>query len=79
VNDASLKKLLVRNIGFWIVAAVLYPIAHWIPTASGHPPRIFDVLIPILVLTLGFVSNLLLGAGLKTGRDSGPQTANTAP
>jgi hypothetical protein len=66
MNNETLKALLVRNFGFWIAAAVLYPIAHWIPTASGHPPRIFDVLIPILVLGLGMASNVVLGAAIKT-------------
>lgn len=69
MNDANAKTVKVRNFSFWIIAAVLYPIAHWIPTASGHPPRIFDVLIPVLVLGLGLASNSMLAAALKKARD----------
>ncbi|MFO0955834.1 MAG: hypothetical protein U0800_00010, partial [Isosphaeraceae bacterium] len=65
MSEAGLKTLLVRNFGFWIVAALVYPIAHWIPTASGQPPRIFDVLVPILVLGLGLASNAVLGAAFR--------------
>jgi hypothetical protein len=66
MNEASLKTVLVRNFGFWILAAVLYPIAHWIPTASGQPPRIYDVLVPVFVLGLGLVSNAILGSALRS-------------
>jgi uncharacterized membrane protein (DUF4010 family) len=61
-TDTSLK---LRNLAFWIVAAVTYPVAHWIPTSSGHPPRIFDVLIPICIMALGFASTIMLGTALK--------------
>ena len=67
MNEAGFKALLVRNFGFWIAAALVYPIAHWIPTASGQPPRIFDVLVPVLVLGLGLASNAVLGAALRGG------------
>lgn len=67
MNKSGLKALLVRNFGFWIAAAVTYPIAHWIPTASGQPPRIFDVLVPVFVLGLGLSSNAVLGSALRAG------------
>ncbi len=67
MNKADLNTLLVRNFGFWIAAAVVYPIAHWIPTASGQPPRIYDVLVPVFVLGLGLVSNALLGSAFRGG------------
>jgi hypothetical protein len=67
MNEAGFKSLLVRNFVLWIAAAVAYRIAHWIPTASGQPPRIFDVLIPVVVLGLGVASNAVLGAAFKNG------------
>lgn len=77
MSEAGLNAVLVRNFGFWIAAAVLYPIAHWIPTASGQPPRIFDVLVPVFVLGLGLVSNAILGAAFRSGgRD---RVADAAP
>jgi apolipoprotein N-acyltransferase len=68
MSQTDLKAILVRNIGFWIVAALAYPIAHWIPTATGHPPRIFEVLIPVFVLGLGLASNAVLAAALRADR-----------
>jgi hypothetical protein len=65
MNADSERTLLVRNFGFWAVAAVLYPIAHWIPTSTGHPPRIFDVLIPIFVVGVGFASTVYLGTAIS--------------
>jgi hypothetical protein len=67
MSESGLKVLLVRNIGFWIVAAVAYPIAHWIPTASGQPPRIFDVLVPVFVLGVGLASNAVIAAAIRGG------------
>lgn len=67
MSEAGIKTLLIRNIGFWIAAALAYPIAHWIPSASGQPPRIFDVLVPVFVLGLGLASNAVLGAALRGG------------
>lgn len=68
MSESGLKAALVRNIGFWIVAALAYPIAHWIPTATGHPPRIFDVLVPVFVLGVGLASNAALGAAFRSDR-----------
>ncbi len=79
LKDDLARTVLVRNFGFWIVAAVLYPIAHWIPTATGHPPRIFDVLVPILVLGLGLASNAVLGAAFKNGHRDRIADAEPSP
>lgn len=72
MNADSERTLLVRNFGFWAVAAVLYPIAHWIPTATGHPPRIYDVLVPVLVVGLGLASNAFLSAAFNKRRHREP-------
>ena len=68
---------MVRNIGFWIVAALAYPVANWIPTETGHPPRIFDVLVPVFVLGLGLASNAVLGAAFR--RDLQEPVTNAEP
>lgn len=64
MNARSAKTLVQRNLGLWAVAALLYPIAHWIPTASGQPPRIFDILVPLLVFAMGIASTTLLRTAL---------------
>lgn len=62
MNDIESNRLKVRNFGFWIIAALIYPVVHWIPTASGQPPWIFDVLVPLMVIGLGFASNAAITA-----------------
>lgn len=67
MSPESARRLLVRNFVFWMVAAVLYPIAHWIPTGSGMPPKIYEVLVPVMVFGLGLASNAMWGAAIKKG------------
>lgn len=65
MKNANIKTLLARNLGLWLVAALLYPVAHWIPTASGMPPRIFEVLIPVFIVGMGWCSNAMLRDALN--------------
>ncbi len=75
MNGSNVSSVLIRNFGFWIVAALAYPIAHWIPTSSGQPPRIFDVLVPVFVLGLGLVSTTFLGSAFRnSSQQSGDST-----
>jgi hypothetical protein len=52
--------LLVTNVLFWFVAALLHPLAGLISTESGGPPRVFSLLIPLLFLLLAGGSTLLV-------------------
>ena len=56
----SNKNLLVVNVLFWVVGALLHPLASLVPTGSGETPRIFSVLIPILFMILAFGSTYML-------------------
>ena len=67
MSTATERTLIIRNYVLWIIAAVIYPIAHWIPTSSGAPPRIFDILVPIMVIALGQVSTSILSGALRRG------------
>ncbi|MCA9055313.1 MAG: hypothetical protein KDA75_15840, partial [Planctomycetaceae bacterium] len=60
---------LTRNYALWIIAALLYPVAHWIPTSTGAPPRIFDILVPIMVIAMGQVSSSMLSAALSKAQN----------
>ncbi len=57
--------LVSRNWIVWLLAAFAYPVAHWLPTSTGHPPKIFDVLVPVFIMGLGYVSHSILSAALK--------------
>ena len=67
MKNAESKKLITGNLVLWIFAALLYPLAHWIPTGSGEPPKIFELLIPIIIILFGFASTNFLKAAI-TGR-----------
>jgi uncharacterized membrane protein (DUF4010 family) len=52
------------NLVFWIVAMLLHPLVRMLPTESGAPPKIFELLIPVLFILLGGGSTYLLKAAL---------------
>ena len=58
------KTVLVVNVLYWVVAALLYPLANLVPTASGEPPKIFSLLIPFLFVGLAFGSTAMIARAL---------------
>ena len=42
----SKKKVLLVNVLYWVVAALLHPPASLLPTGSGDTPKFFSLLIP---------------------------------
>jgi len=61
------KSMVVGNMVLWLFAALLYPLAHWVPTGSGVPPKIFELLIPVIVILMGFASTSFLRVAFKGG------------
>ena len=61
---ASKKKVLVVNVLFWIVAALLHPLASLLPTGSGETPKVYSLLITILFLLLAFGSTAMMARAL---------------
>ena len=57
---ASKKNLLFVNVLFWVVGALLHPLASLVPTGSGETPKIFSLLIPIMFLGLAFGSTYMM-------------------
>ena len=64
--SASKKYVLVVNVLFWIVAALLHPLASLAPTESGETPKVFSLLIPIFFLLLAFGSTAMIHAPQRT-------------
>ena len=62
--DSSKKSVLVVNVLFWMVAALLHPLAGLLPAANGEPPKIFELLIPILFVLLAFGSTAMMARAL---------------
>ena len=71
---SSKKKVLVVNVLYWVVAALLHPLASLWPTGSGETPKFFSLLIPILFLGLAFGSTAMMARALAkpdAGADDG--------
>lgn len=60
----SKKTLLVVNVLYWVVGALLYPLANLLPTGSGETPKIFSLLIPIMFVGLAFGSTAMMARAL---------------
>lgn len=62
--SASKKKVLGVNVLFWMVAALLHPLASLLPTGSGETPKVYSLLIPMLFLLLAFGSTTMMARAL---------------
>lgn len=58
--NTSKRNVLVVNVLFWVVAALLHPVASLIVTGSGETPKIFSLLIPLAFIGLAYGSTILL-------------------
>jgi hypothetical protein len=66
---APKKNLLVVNVLYWVVAAMLHPLASLAPTSSGETPKIFSLLIPILFLILAFGSTYMMACASQPQKE----------
>lgn len=69
MNKSQAKKLVIVNLAFWFVAALLHQMVRLFPTGSGSPPKIFEVLIPMFFILLAGGSTYLLKAAIGKPRD----------
>ena len=60
MNTSPLNRLLIVNLGFWAAALAFPYFARLLPTASGSPPRIYDVLVPLIQIMFAAGSTYLL-------------------
>ena len=64
--NSSKRQVLVVNVLFWVVAAMLHPLASLIVTGSGETPKIFSLLIPLAFIGLAYGSTILLWRAMAT-------------
>jgi hypothetical protein len=62
------KKVLIVNVMLWVVAALVHPVANVLPTASGEPPKIYGVLLPIVFMLLAYGSTVMMARALNEPR-----------
>ena len=58
------RNLLITNVMFWVVGALLHPVSQIVPTGSGDTPKIFSLLIPIMFMLLAFGSTSMLSRAI---------------
>ena len=67
--SASKKKVLAVNVLYWIVAALLHPLASLLPTGSGAVPKVYSLLISILFMLLAYGSTAMMAQALAEPGD----------
>ncbi len=65
----SKKNVLIVNVLFWVVAALLHPLVSLLPTGSGEVPKVFSLLIPLAFLGLAFGSTTMMSLALDQQKD----------
>lgn len=69
MNQAQGNRIILVNLAFWFVAMVLHPVIEMLPTGSGSPPKIFEVLIPVVFILLAGGSTYLLKSAMGRPKD----------
>ncbi len=65
----SNKNVLVMNVLYWVVAAMLHPLSRLVSTGTGEPPKVFSLLIPIFFIFLAFGSTAMMAKALGQQKD----------
>jgi hypothetical protein len=63
------KSVLAVNVLYRFVGALLYPLASLVPSASGHPPKFFSFLIPLMFVGLAFGSTVMMARALGQAKN----------
>ena len=70
MTKVQARKIITVNLAFWIVAMLLHPLVRMLPTGSGAPPKIFELLIPVFFILLAGGSTYLLKAAIGSPKDA---------
>jgi hypothetical protein len=69
MKKAQAKKIILVNLAFWLFAMLLHPLIRLLPTGSGSPPKIFELLIPVIFIMLAGGSTYLLQSAIGNTKD----------
>jgi hypothetical protein len=62
--DSSKKNALMVNVLYWVVAALLHPVASLLTSGSGEPPKVFSLLIPLMFVGLAWGSTAMMARAI---------------
>ncbi|MCA9207566.1 MAG: hypothetical protein KDA55_04385 [Planctomycetales bacterium] len=65
MSDVRFNNAMRTNVVYWVVAIALPIAMRAVPTSTGEPPRIFDLLIPIFQIVLAFGAAHNFSAALR--------------
>lgn len=68
MTASEAKKTIAVNIAYWILAMLAHPVIRLLPTESGHPPKIFELLVPLFFIMLAAGSTYLLKSAIGKTR-----------
>lgn len=69
MNEAPTKRnILLLNLAFWAVAIAFPYFIRLLPTASGSPPKIYEVLVPLIQIMLAVGATYHVATALGTSK-----------
>jgi hypothetical protein len=57
------------NLAFWGVAMLVNPVIRLLPTSSGEPAKIFELLVPLFLMMLAGGSTYLMKSAIGTVKE----------
>lgn len=60
MTTSDAKRTIAVNGAFWLVAMLVHPVLGMLPSSTGHPPKIFELLVPLFFIILAGGSTFLL-------------------
>jgi hypothetical protein len=64
-----MNRAILQNLAFWLAAIAFPYFARALPTSSGAPPKIYEVLIPLIQILFAFGSTYIVSLCIKRSGD----------
>lgn len=61
-----MKKIVLVNLAFWLAAIAIPIVSRSLPTGSGSPPKIDELLVPIIQIMLAFGSTYMISLAIRS-------------
>lgn len=65
MNPEQIRKVVTLNLAFW-AAAIAFPyVARSLATASGSPPKFYELLMPLIQIMLAVAATFMVKSALS--------------
>lgn len=65
MNEEQIRKVVTVNLAFWAAALAFPYVVRLLPTASGSPPKIYEVLVPLFQIMFAAGATYLVKSALS--------------